>query len=775
MWRKVKLSVLKKSQPIQEIDLGKDVLAHDYSETIFLIGRSKDCHVVLDDKKISREHLKVIHKNGKWVVEKMQPGNQAEVNGDDFNSHELEENDVITVENFSINVASLKSSLPDKVQTKAESTTVVSAPIEKAVTKKVESSVPAPVLVKKNESTSTDLSIVDVPVASNSDLTKDIDVSEYTQVEGPSVESDSFADESSKERWPEASLNELQNENQSLIEDSNVNEEEQYTEQANENIEGQEVEANYSLANIDSESADESTKIIKSFANVHLELFGETAPYDKFILDKEKVYIGRDPAKCQIVLNDSEVSTVHALITRNNIMVTLEDLNSSNGTLYKGDRINKVVLSHNDEFVIGGVTFTVKIRSEFLKDESSTLMAVDDNQTVEVEEVVEVQAEEGEQIDALGEMVENAPQEKSIIKRIWKDEQKRKKVIYGAVILVGAWVMFGDEQTPAPKVDPKIKKHQTKIKTTPTKSGVVLSEEQRRTLSAYYEIGKDHYNNGRYREALTELQKVSVVDPQFNSSLQSLIDLSKEGLAKLEEKEKERIAAEQSAIRKAKVKELLEKARLYTKERQLELAQVTFNDITQLEPENLEVAKLKRELETWQKDKERAEQEIIEKKKAREAKIEKLKPSKNLYIQKEWFRAISKLEEFLKIKDMDEDLMTEATEMLKTSREELSSAVAPLVGKAKSLMEGQDLKGAYEVYLQILRVEPSNTEALNQMGEIKEQLSNRARKIYREAIISESLSLFQDAKEKFQEVQQISPVDSEYYKKATDKLREYLD
>lgn len=205
------------------------------------------------------------------------------------------------------------------------------------------------------------------------------------------------------------------------------------------------------------------------------------------------------------------------------------------------------------------------------------------------------------------------------------------------------------------------------------------------------------------------------------------------------------------------------------------MANKTFNEITQLEPENLEVTRMKMELEDWQKEKQRKELEEAQKKKEREDKVDKLKPGRTLYLQKEWFRAISKLEDFLRIKDMDDDLTTEATEMLKVSRDELNSAVAPLIGKAKSLLEGQDLKGAYEVYQQILRVEPSNAESLNQVGDIREQLSNRARKIYREAIIAESLSLFQDAKEKFQEVQQISPVDSEYYKKASDKLRDYLD
>ena len=49
------------------------------------------------------------------------------------------------------------------------------------------------------------------------------------------------------------------------------------------------------------------------------------------------------------------------------------------------------------------------------------------------------------------------------------------------------------------------------------------------------------------------------------------------------------------------------------------------------------------------------------------------------------------------------------------------------------------------------------------------------KRIYREAIIAESLSLFGDAKEKFLEVQQISPTDSEYYKKASEKLKNYLE
>ncbi|MBC7712373.1 MAG: FHA domain-containing protein [Rhizobacter sp.] len=773
----MKLSVSKRNQLIQEIDLGKDVLAHDYSETIFLIGRSKDCHIVLDDKKISREHARIIHKSGKWFIEKTNLNNICQINGEDFDRHELESGDIFTAETFSITVMSEGQTEVSKVQ---DEPVVKKAPAQKIAEPEPLEKIEAPKAVTKApikaNTTATDLNIARIEtedadeVIYDQNSTGEIDIGDLSETPATNGSDDTeFQDEPEDDLG--LNLNNNESSSASLInQDTDAD-----IVIAENNFDAPAGDENaYSLENIDSSSDDESTKVMQSFASIYLELFGDTAPYDRYIVENEKTFIGRDPAKCQIILNDTEVSTVHAVLTKNNIMVTLEDLNSSNGTIHKGDRINKVILGHNDEFVIGGVTFTLKIRSEFLKDESSTLMAVDENQTVEVEEVVEVETEEGEHLDALGQMVANEPQEKSLIKRIWKNEEQRKKLIYAVVGIVLVWVLFGPEDkpvTPGPKTTIK------KVKDIPTTktSQKKLTEEQSRSFSALYEIGKDHYQHGRYREALNELQKIAAVDPNFNSSLQSLISLSKEGLSKIEEEEKKRQSEIQSAERKAKVKALIESAREYTKDRRVDLATKTFNEITQLEPENLEVTRMKLELEDWQKEKQRKELEAATKKKEREDKVEKLKPGKTLYLQKEWFKTISKLEDFLRIKDMDDDLTTEATEMLKVSKEELNSAVAPLIGKAKSLLEGQDLKGAYEVYQQILRIEPSNSEALNQVGDIREQLATRARKIYREAIIAESLSLFQDAKEKFQEVQQISPVDSAYYKKATEKLRDYLE
>lgn len=781
----MKLSVLKKNQLISEIDLSDLILDGKFAETVFLIGRSKECHIVLDEKLISREHSKLIHLNGKWRIEKLSQDTPLLLNSEPIDSGYITNGDSVSIGPFVI-----------EFEIKEVQRTEQVAPVPQVAVQ-----APPP---KKTEDKTEELAFKIADEKEIEDKTQDITdiVNDDTHTGASELTSEFILDPGIENSHGSLSLDAdapVISDIQEVEQDTFETDSEAATDLALGDSSGTDLgnSPSYSLENISNDDADDSdkTQVFKSFANVHLELFGEFAPYDKYILEPGKNNIGRDGTKCKIVLNDPEVSSVHAVITRSNMLITLEDLKSGNGTLLNGERINKATLNHNDEFIIGSTSFKLKVRSDFLKEEHDTLMPVDQNQTVEVEQVVEEQIEEGEKLDALGGVASDEPQEKSIIKRIWKDEEKRKKVIYGLVVAAGAWMMFGDEPAPPPKkaavvvkkdangkevaADKTDKDKSDKDKNDNLKApkGIAkkLSAEEKRALSERYQIGKKHFQEGRYRDALEELQKVASVDPYFNPSLLTLISEAKTGLGKLEEQEKKRKEEEAIAERRSKIKELVAKAAEYVKEHKAELADDTFNAVAKLDPENLEISRLKREMDDWTKEKQKKELEIAQKKKDREDKVEKSKPSKALFMQKDWFKAAAKLEEFIKIKDMDEDLVKEATEMLKTSREEISSAVSPLQGKAKSLMEGQDLKGAYEVYLQILKIEPSNTDALNAVGEIKDTLNAKARKIYREAIISESLSLFQDAKEKFQEVQQVSPADSDYYKRATDKLKDYLE
>ena len=92
-------------------------------------------------------------------------------------------------------------------------------------------------------------------------------------------------------------------------------------------------------------------------------------------------------------------------------------------------------------------------------------------------------------------------------------------------------------------------------------------------------------------------------------------------------------------------------------ERKEELSEHLFAEILKLEPDNFDVPQLKLELKNWKEEEEKKRLEEEAKKVARKKKVDQLAPGKNEYLKKNWYQAVLKLENFLKIDDMDEDLL----------------------------------------------------------------------------------------------------------------------
>ncbi len=735
----MRLTVLKNHVPINSIL----VETPDINETYEIyVGRSEDCHLQIDDPLISRHHFVLKNENGSWYSHKLTQLGVVSVNGLIMPRIELHENDEIKCGPYSVVIGEFGTSLK----------AAPSLPMAEQIFLKPEPSIPKP---QKAEISLDDFA----DSADLSPVTEDLGVTEV-------ISTTESMDEIEQEEGIESDDSFL---NDSIIEEpqgpeeSNLEQEDGFSDAAL---------TEYSDDALTTESnAQEATTFFKAFVNYQLVLFGDYAPYDRYQIDSTEIFIGRDPKKCQIVLDDPEVSTVHAVLRKTQIDVTLEDLNSSNGTILNGERINKAHLSTGDEFVIGSTSFTLETKSDLLDAESDRLMPVEGGQTIETEEVEEeiVSENEGEVNFGL-----EAPQDKSLVGRFKRDPAFRKKVfIVALVLLLISIIPSGEETTPPPtakapdaKVDPNINKNE--------KPKVQLSKELEQRRNMAYELGVSFFEQNKYFEALKEFQTVTEIDPSYKK-VDSYLTETKKGLKRLEELEAQKRAEEERLKIKKIVEELLVKAREAVKEKMVAPAESYFAQITEKDPENIEVQQLKMELEAWQKEQERIAMEKAAKEAARKAMVDALSPGKTFYIKKEWYKAILKLEEFLRRKGSDEDLIKEASDMLSDAKNQLASELGPMVGKARSLKEGQDLKTAYEAYLDVLKIEPTNAEALNEVDEIKNQLETRSKKIYREAIIAESLSLFNDAKEKFQEVQQISPTDSEYYKKASDKLKNYLE
>jgi pSer/pThr/pTyr-binding forkhead associated (FHA) protein/tetratricopeptide (TPR) repeat protein len=739
----VKLIVLKNNVPISEVQVDTPDLSEQYE---FFVGRADDCHVLIDDPLISRHQFVLKNDGPQWYCEKLTQVGFVSVNGISADRAPIFQGAEIKCGAYSVLVAQLDGSVGSALQVHSQTY---------APTMAIRSSMPEP--------TDSDLG----------DLAPLEELEETTVIPGNSEPELTMDAQDNLD--DNISLSEDEDLGSSDMEQSLVPEDfEQNTESSNAFDSDSANDENTDASQLDDfadnlpvEVEDEKTRVDSFFVNYQLILFGEHAPYDRYQISGDEIFIGRDEKKCQIILNDPEVSSIHAVIRRGRVDMILEDLNSSNGTILNGERINKASIGPGDEFVIGGTSFTLEVQSELLDSEKGRLMPVEKGQVIEREEIEEEMVDLNDE----GLNFDSAPVEKSILKRIWKDPAQRKKLIYG---LVGAALLFAVLYEEEPAVPKPVVKAPEKKEAANVKAKRILSKELETRRNVAYELGIDFFDQNKLSEALKEFQTVAEIDPEYKK-VQSFLEQTKSGLKRLEELEAQRRAEEEKIKIKKEVEEILVKARASVKERQVELSNSLFGQIIDKDPENIEVPQLRMELESWQREQERIALEKAAKEAARKAMVDALSAGKTYYLKKEWYRATLKLEEFLRKKGMDEDLVKEASDMLSDSKNQLAADLGPILGKARSLKEGQDLKNAYETYLEVLRLEPTNTEALNEVEDIRSSLDSRSKKIYREAIIAESLSLFSDAKDKFQEVQQISPTDSDYYKKATEKLKNYLE
>lgn len=737
----MKVSVTKNNKLVSECNLSDSVVQGKYAE--FTIGRSSDSQIVLDDQMISRQQIKISFDGDKWFVENLNDSVNIFV-GPIFLSGTIEivEGTKIIVNDFQLNFYDIIKF--ENIPTPEPISTPTLTEIDQDLTGTSLQEKDNTGILEQEEEAYTEAEELGAP-------TQTMEETPSFEEENPLQDLDSSFDDSQL-----TDQNQIADEYNELNEHSEEGYEDQYDDYGGE---------------VDNYDGGDSTRVLGGFAKFSLELFGEFAPYDTFNLEDKEIFIGRDAEKCKIVLQDPEVSAVHAVLRKNNITCTLEDLKSANGTILNGKRINSKELTNGDEFIIGSTTFTVNVGSEFIDSQKGMLMPVEENQFVEVEEIVEMNEDEfDEDASEMGEAP--ASTNKSLFsKDALKDPAKRKKLIYIIGGLMLAYVFLGDGESTTDSTAAK-KKEPQKVEKVEEKAGEVkLTPEQVELVESLYQLGQAFLVEGKYPEAINEFDKLMAIKKDYKETVQ-LYQLAKEKLAQLEKAELERRAEEEKAIKRKKVQELLEKAEIAVKERNVTLSESLFVQIRELDPDNYDVTNLEIDLNAYKKEKLEKEMAEIQKKAERKRMVDLLAPGKALYLKEEWYRASGELEKFLAEKNMDEDLITEATAMLKESKEKLSEIVDPLLGKARSLKEGEDLKGSYAVYYQVLKYDPTSAEALNEMDDIKFILTSRAKKVYREAIVAESLGLFEKAKEKYQEIQQTTPDDNEYYRKASDRLKD---
>ena len=783
------LTVTKGSQVVQTLALLPETDASDLSDIHYFIGRSPECHVVIKGHNISRNHVQLSFINGAWKVEKMAQNGKVLLNGRSIEQASVKNGDVIEIAEYCINMV-LEARANQMASNDQPGGERDSAPEGGAAADAIngsEEKLEAQTLAVENvdnddgQGAEVEESVVDVSDGGgdNAQGEEAVLVSEGLDFEQVSTEqkgagqADQSQSEVSSGAFDEGELDAPD----SSFDDDPVG-----------------ADGDGLSASLDAE--EEETKIIRSFVEFELNISGEYTNFDKFYINKDEVFIGRDPNKCQIVLDDPESSQVHAVIRRKGTHCEIEDLGSTNGVVLNGSRINQDRLKNGDEFLIGNTSFQLAVKSELISEEKSMLMPVEKIQEVDVEEVVEKEVdmfaeEAGMQMPEGdgGQLGASAHASNSIFsKQALKDPAKRKKLLIYAVVGLGLWVILGEDPKGKKTAlkQTQAKKDRRLIKDTKQKKNAGNNVNNKRSyqnlppgLQEYirtnYELAKsDILEYGKFEQGLQYLDKMDEYVDEFEQS-KSLEITAKEELKKLEYIERRKKEKQEIEEKKIRVGNLLEKADEAMGKEQAELVQSLLNKIFEIDPGSIRGAQINLQVKNFIREKEGQAIEEAVKKSRRDRLRNKFNVGKTLYLKQEWYQSIIEVEKFLAIKDNDDDLIKEAAIMLKESQEKLQAKTAPLLKKAQSLSEGQDKKGAYEIYKEVLKIDPANTNIAVNMGEIKDSIERQAKKIYREAIIDESLNYLKQAKEKFQEVQQITPSDSPYHKRAKNKLKKYVD
>jgi hypothetical protein len=140
-------------------------------------------------------------------------------------------------------------------------------------------------------------------------------------------------------------------------------------------------------------------------------------------------------------------------------------------------------------------------------------------------------------------------------------------------------------------------------------------------------------------------------------------------------------------------------------------------------------------------------------------------------------RYIPALQEAATLADIpwEEDNYRERVEALKNEiRGKLSSIIDPLLREASGQRgEGGDLVRARDLYNEVLKTDASNKEALDGLEAIYEVLHLRAKRLYAEAILAESVSDLTEAKDRFEKCLRAAPEKSIYRKRCRSKLARF--
>jgi len=782
---------------------GKEIKNHQFDGEA-MIGRSaRDCQIFLDDRAISRKHAHLRFVANKLQIEKKSDFAPLNVNGIEKDKTVLLEGDKISIGPYIIQV-SIQDDFKSKDSHNNEELPVDedfgdlappgmdvsgSLPVEKELGSEASN---------KNENKKA--------LLENENDSEDVDDSS----KAPKIETESASESSISlaEKFLMEDKQESEEQSPGVAESENQHEEPGSVEKSG--VEGFDFDKSEQSSLAEEEPSDGATRVISTQQLlVRLVFQPGSANVEVYDIAKEKVVIGRGKT-CDIVLNDKKSSRENSLIQKSGLHYVIKDLGSSNGTYVNGVRVQEQELSGEDIIRIGGVEFEFKAENPNYADMEKDFLSVGklEEGVISGHDIMSVDASPPmpgaavgggfgldltqdpglahtatKSLNIPGIDADGKSQKKKTLLQKFRELPPARRFIWGAVILFVFYYAFLDEDETAPKntKDRKpaavAKKDATEKVKTDRPSGALdefakLTIEQKRFVEAQHALAFDLYRNKEYDKALYELQKIFQLVSDYKDA-RELERYAREGKRKLEAFEEERRRKEEEQRLKEKIASLLREAHELMQKKKYEEAQPVFSEILSLDPENKEVSKWQDEIEEFNDEKQRLADEKRIQDEINMHAWSVYNEGLALKKQGKCYSAISVFKKVPNIESKDRRPANRSKGMIKACLQNIANQRDPILVEAKQLEETGEYVQAFDTYKKVTKIDPYHKAAYKGMGRIRDILHEKAKVFYTEAVLAESFSDFDFAKQKYGECLNVALKDDIYYGRATRKLERF--
>lgn len=525
-----------------------------------------------------------------------------------------------------------------------------------------------------------------------------------------------------------------------------------------------------SISVVNAAEDDGRTRFVSAGVNGLFRMEPGVANLAEFLMEKDLAVFGRG-SNCDVVLTEKKASRKHFEIRKQGLSFILKDLNSANGTQVNGSDAKEQELVSGDVISVGEakIQFSVENRDYFSKQDQFMPVPAHLEQAMVAGDAAAQGGVPDYGAPAEGIPGIDAPKPveapKSLVGKVklWyssmpKAQRMRVIGLLTVIALVGAIAGSGDDE-------PK----KVKVTTQAGKTYEKLTAQKKKFVRDNYEQLVNAHEQKDFRKMLDHTRNIlTYVDDYKDTKAFEMI--AKKGIEAAEEEKRKKELEEKLAAARKEVQALEEKGRallakaLDDPKFRPEL-DTLIQEIFLKDPNNRSAPEWRAQIRARDEEEKRKEEEARRKEETKAAAEAAFAAVEAIFKEEKYILALAEAEK-LHEQPYKEDGYPEKIEKLKEDiRTKLTTVISPYLRQAETeRQEGGDLVKAKEAYLAVLKIDATNKEAKRGLEEIHDRLHMRAKRLYTEAILSDSMSDLVDAKEKYEKCIRVAPDEKDIYR-----------